>query len=108
MIETKDNYEEVLRRLACELSAGGYNAEILTSEQLYEKVKCGIDEHARMTVVLFQERIREKLKAFKEQFEITQKTLDNPKFATFPFFAAQIDLKSRIKLLEWVLDERHI
>ena len=47
-----DDYEGVLRELACELGAGGYNAEYLTTQQLYDKIQWGIQDHIRILKLL--------------------------------------------------------
>lgn len=45
--ERIDLLEEVLRRIACDLSVGGYNSPTVDPLKFYEKISWGIDEYAK-------------------------------------------------------------
>ena len=45
--ERVDLLEEVLRRIACDLSVGGYNSPTVDPIAFYDKISCGIDDFAK-------------------------------------------------------------
>lgn len=99
-----ETYEEGMRSLACNLGAGGYNADTLTAAQLVDKVKWGVDNLAETQGRLMDEvraentelhktaeRYRELRKITPRQFKKIQEAATTDGGDVFYFHADRFD-----------------